>query len=182
MNEKRRFSAEEADEWIKSREWANGLQLVTDESVNAEEFATQYAANKSLWDTLFAWIRDNDVTALDIGRYDLVPGRLWINVNEYIPLKAEDAKIESHRKFIDLQYIFAGEEFLGLVDKATPEAPYDEDNDRTFFTPDEDVVYHRSDPTRFFLFFPTDKHQPSVRTCENPGMIRKIVVKIEYSR
>lgn len=182
MNEKRIKSAEEAVLWMKRREWANGLQLVADESVNAVEFASQYAANRELWDTLFAWLRDTDISSLETGSIELVPNRLRVNVDEYIPMAATEAKIESHRKYIDLQYIFSGEEFLGVAGKATPEGPYDEVNDRTFFSADEPVVYHRSDPQRFFLFFPSDRHRPSVRTCENPGRIRKIVAKIEYCR
>ena len=99
---------QEALAWVKSREWANGWNADVDESVDAVEFATQYKNNKELWDKLFSFLATTDFQSLEPGKIELVPGRLWINVLEYTPKDSDNTKIESHRKFIDLQYTFEG--------------------------------------------------------------------------
>ncbi|MDE6066141.1 MAG: DUF386 domain-containing protein, partial [Duncaniella sp.] len=69
MNNDQKFTPEEAKAWVDSREWANGWNVNADASVNAVEFATQYAANKELWDKLFAFLRDTDLNALPAGKH-----------------------------------------------------------------------------------------------------------------
>lgn len=174
MNEK------EAKEWMASRAWANGLELIADDTIDAVEFAEQYEANKELWDKLFAFLKDTDLNSLPAGKHVLEDGRLWVNILEYTPKSAEDTKIESHENFIDLQYTFTGNELMGLAGHVTPTGPYDPVKDKTNYTTDEPISYVPADPGRFFLYFPKDMHQPSVRSCENPGPSRKVVGKIEY--
>ena len=96
---------QEALAWVKSRAWANGWNVDADESVDAMEFATQYEKNKELWDKLFSFLASADFSKLEAGKIELVPGRLWINVLEYTPKDSENTKIESHRKFIDLNIL-----------------------------------------------------------------------------
>lgn len=182
MSEKKKFSPEEAKAWVESREWANGLELKADESINAVEFAEQYAANKELWDKLFAWLKETDLSKIEAGKYVIVPERLWINLLEYTPKDAANTKIESHENFIDLQYTFVGDELMGLAGKVTPTGPYDPVKDKTNYTTEEEIVYSPADAGRFFLYFPCDMHQPSVRANENAGQSRKVVGKIEYAK
>lgn len=175
------FSEAQAREWVESRQWANGWNACPDKTVNNVEFATQYARNKELWDKLFEFIATTDLTKLEPGKVVLVPGRLWINVMAYTPKSAEDTAAEVHRKYIDLQYTFEGNELMGLVNKVTPTGDYNPEKDVQKFTPAEPVSYVPAAPDRFFLYFPCDIHQPSVAATENPGVSHKIVGKIEYA-
>lgn len=183
MSTENAITPAEAREWVKSREWANGCNLIADETIDAVEFATQYRRNKELWDKLFKFLGETDPTTLEVGKIEIVPGRLWINVPAaYTPKSAEETRTENHRKFIDLQYTFEGDELYGLADpdKVTPTMEYDPVKDRTFYTLDAPASYVPAGADRFFLYFPKDLHQPSVRTSENPGLSRKLVGKIEY--
>lgn len=172
----------EAKKWVESRVWANGWKVDADESVDAVEFAEQYALNKELWDKLFAYLAETDLNTLEAGKVELVPGRLWINVLEYTPKDSENTKIENHRNFIDLQYTFVGDELMGVAGKVTPINDYDPVKDRTNYSTDEPIVYSKADADHFFLYFPKDMHQPSVRACDPAVPSRKIVGKIEYAR
>ncbi|MDE5871339.1 MAG: YhcH/YjgK/YiaL family protein, partial [Muribaculaceae bacterium] len=116
----KKFTKEEAQAWVDSRAWAKGLDLKADATIDAVEFAEQYAANPELWDALFAWIKDTDLNTVAAGKHDIVPGRLWVNILEYTPKSAEDTKIESHENFIDLQYTFVGDELMGLAGHVIP--------------------------------------------------------------
>ena len=180
--EKQILKEEEARKWVDSRVWDNGWNAVPDETVNCAEFARQYEKNKELWDKLLGFIATTDLSSLEPGKVVLVPGRLWINVMAYNPKTAEETPAEVHRKFIDLQYTFQGNELMGLVEKVTPTGDYDEVKDVQKFTPAEPVSYVPAAPDRFFLYFPSDIHQPSVAACEQPGLSRKIVGKIEVAR
>ena len=46
MSNAKKYTPAEAQAWVESREWANGWNINTDSTVNAVEFANQYAANK----------------------------------------------------------------------------------------------------------------------------------------
>lgn len=184
MSTEKTITPEEAREWVKSREWANGCKLNVDDTVDAGEFATQYRRNKPLWDKLFKFLAETDPMTLEPGKIELEKGRVWINVpTEYTPKSAEETRTENHRKFIDLQYTFVGDELYGLADpdKVTPTMEYDPVKDRTFYTLDAPASYVPAGPDRFFLYFPHDLHQPSVQSSENPGVCRKLVGKIEYA-
>ena len=176
------ISKEEARKWMESREWANGWDAVADETIDAVEFYRQYHANKELWDKLFKFLAETDPNTLEAGKIVLDDGRLWLNILEYTPKSAEDTKIESHKNFIDLQYTFVGNELMGLAGHVIPTGDYDPVKDKTNYTTDEPISYVPADPKRFFLYFPADMHQPSVRSKENPGVSRKIVGKIEFAK
>lgn len=179
---KKTFTKEEAQAWVDSRAWAKGLDLKADATIDAVEFAEQYAANPELWDALFAWIKDTDLNTVAAGKHDIVPGRLWVNILEYTPKSAADTKIEGHENFIDLQYTFVGDELMGLAGHVIPTGPYDPVKDKTNYTTDEEISYVPAPNDTFFLYFPKDMHQPSVRAHENAGPSRKVVGKIEYAR
>ncbi len=180
MNNNKMTEAQ-AREWVESRQWANGWTVAPDATVNNVEFATQYAKNKDLWDKLLQFIATTDLRTLEPGKVVLVPGRLWINVMAYTPKTAEETPAEVHRKYIDLQYTFEGNERMGLVKKVVPTGDYNSEKDVQKFTPAEPVSYVPAAPDRFFLYFPSDIHQPSVAAVDNPGLSRKIVGKIEYA-
>lgn len=180
MSTENKMSAAEATKWVESREWANGWDVNADKSINPVEFATQYALNKELWDKMFKFLAETDLSKLQPGKIVIEEGRLWFNVLEYTPKSAEDTKIEAHKNFIDLQYTYDGNELMGVAGKVTPINEYDPVKDRTNYSTDEEIVYSPAPADRFFLYFPCDMHQPSVRSVDNPGVSHKIVGKIEY--
>lgn len=172
-----------APEWVASREWSNGWNVNPDASINASEFKTQYKANKPLWDALFSFLRDTDLNTIAAGKHDIIPGKVWVNILEYTPKDAANTKIESHENFIDLQYTFVGNELMGVAKgKVIPTGPYDPVKDKTNYTTEEEIEYSPAPADRFFLYFPSDMHQPSVAASENPGPSRKVVGKIAYAR
>ncbi len=181
MQTNSKITREEAEKWVESRVWDNGWNVNPDKTVDCVEFATQYERNKPLWDKLLKFIAETDLTTLEPGKIVLEEGRLWINVLEYTPKSAEDTKIEAHRNMIDLQYTFEGNEIMGLAGHVTTKTEYNPVKDVTFYTTDEPVSYVPASPDRFFLYFPKDMHQPSVRADENSGVSHKIVGKIEYA-
>jgi len=99
-------------------------------------------------------------------------------VAQYYGKQKADAFYESHKKYIDIQYVIEGEELIGLttLDKVTVKDAYSEKKDIAFYNSDSgDCI--KATPEKFFLFFPEDVHRPSITTGDSI-LVKKIVVKI----
>ena len=91
--------------------------------------------------------------------------------------KEEEVLFESHREYIDLQYVIEGSEYIGLSHNATENIVlYNEEKDIAFYKADIEK-YLWADSTRFFLFFPEDLHQPCMNTGQSKK-VKKVVIKI----
>jgi YhcH/YjgK/YiaL family protein len=168
------------DKWFNGKEWSKGWQINPDASINRREFAVSYFKNKERWAKAFGFLKNNDLSKLEVKRYDIDGDNLYASVNEYMTKNEETAKFEAHRKYIDIQYIISGKEIMNIAPlKTTKEVltPYDATKDIEFITVDK-IVNCKADPSNFFIFFPDDAHRPSLKDGVN-SMVRKIVVKLK---
>jgi biofilm protein TabA len=168
-------SAKKVDRWIAQRDWAGGVILSPHLSVNKAAFYEAYHANKKLWDAAFDFMKTHDLVNIATGKYAIMGDTVFASITEDPSKKMEDAKWESHKKYIDLQYIIKGKEIIGVADasKATVTKPY---------TPDAmnyiaDGTYYTTDSGTFFLFFPNDAHRPVIK-ADGYDVVKKIVIKI----
>jgi YhcH/YjgK/YiaL family protein len=100
---------------------------------------------------------------------------------EYQTKDIELCLLEGHQKYIDVQYIIEGEEFIGvnsLVDQ-TPHIPLDIEKDVAFY-PGNGYQF-KLEAGNFAIFFRTDLHQPCIKVNE-PTQVRKVVVKIRANK
>jgi YhcH/YjgK/YiaL family protein len=87
-----------------------------------------------------------------------------------------DAKLEAHRKYIDIQYVIAGTDEMGFkptADCKEIDTEYDVNNDIEFFE-DQPDSWTPVPAGSFVIFFPQDAHAPLVSS----GEIHKAVLKI----
>ncbi len=98
-------AVKKADKWVKSRVWAKSLKINPDPSVNSVEFEKQYQANPALWDKAFQFLSDEKLKTLATGRYPIDGTDAFALVSEGAPKAQDEVKWESHRKYIDLQYV-----------------------------------------------------------------------------
>lgn len=110
------------------------------------------------------------------GRYELDGQRLYAIVQEY-STKAE-GRWEAHRRYIDIQFMLAGDERMGWAPTRdlTVQEAYDPAKDAAFFTGQgsEFVVA----AGQFAIFFPEDAHMPTL-AAGDPQTVRKVVIKVE---
>lgn len=159
-----------------TKDLLHSLSMKPHESIDQQEFLRQYAANQKLWEKAFAFLRNTHLSSLPVGKYPVVGDSVFVSVT-YGPEKAFDStKWESHRRYIDLQYIASGREKIGVaeVSKATVLVPYNEKKDVANYA--AEGKFYVADPSQFFLFFPPDAHRPNIKVEE--GDVRKVVVKI----
>jgi len=114
---------------------------------------------------------------LQPGHIELDGKYVYINVDEVNGKSREEAKIEAHRKYIDIQVPISGSEVMGVMHIAELRdlsMPYDEEKDVMFFS-DKITNWQTVEPGEFIIFFPEDGHAPLVECGEGH---KKIVVKI----
>jgi len=164
-------------EWFENGEWNKDLRLKVHPSVDVKQFYEQYRKRPDLWTATFKYLK-NDLMTVEAGKYPLKGDEAVAIVSEYQTKELEDAKWESHRKFIDLQYVIDGEEKMGLLplQVAKLASDYQEDKDVILFG-DQDGEYYVANPDIFFLFFPDDVHRPCIRIGESKP-VKKLVIKI----
>ena len=100
---------------------------------------------------------------------------------ECYPSKARaDGFFESHRRYIDVQIIFEGEELMEVADISTMKTrqPYLPERDLITYEDNLDATLLRVFPGQAAVFFPTDAHMPTLRVREAGGLVRKCVIKI----
>lgn len=180
-NAQNKDSVATARKWVKSRVWAKDLKLKIDPSVNSVEFERQYEANPALWDKVFKFLGDSKLATLAPGKYPIEGTEAYAMITAGAPKNIDDVKWESHRKFIDLQYVMAGKVKLGVtpVSSAKITAPFDETRDAANYT--AEGKYYEATPEAFFLFFPQDAHRPDIKV-DGYDTLKKLVIKVPYQK
>jgi YhcH/YjgK/YiaL family protein len=142
----------------------------------------RYRALHPLFADAFGFLRGTDLHALETGRHAIDGERLFAIVEACAGRTRTEAKLECHRRYIDIQLVLEGVDEMGwkpLAGCVDPATDYDAARDIRFFN-DAPSSWIATPPGAFCLFFPDDAHAPLVSTLKGPGagMIRKVVVKI----
>lgn len=124
------------------------------------------------------FLKENDFDAMEDGEYEIGDGVFAI-VSEYSTKDAEDCKPESHRKYVDIQYLHCGEENIGWAPLGDQKvlSEYNEASDVVFF--DCETQLFKLSAKMFAVFYPGDIHQPGIMVSES-SKVKKVVVKIPF--
>ncbi|WP_448699691.1 YhcH/YjgK/YiaL family protein [Mucilaginibacter sp. AW1-3] len=168
-----------ADKWFADHKYLDGLKLVPAPSTNKMEFAKQYAANKVVWDKVFAYLKNTDLDALPVGKYAVEGTTATVAVTDNPTKEYEKTAWESHRKFIDLQYAITGAEKMETtpITSLTVTEPYLDAKDVAHYQ--GTGIQYEARPGTFFLFFPADAHRVNIK-ADGADHDKKIVIKIPY--
>lgn len=91
-----------------------------------------------------------------------------------------DSFFETHRKFIDVQILVAGEETMEVFDvsRASVREPYREDRDLIAYHDVANASLIRLLPGHAAIYFPNDVHMGGLRSGANTVLVRKSVLKL----
>jgi uncharacterized protein, YhcH/YjgK/YiaL family len=124
----------------------------------------------------FDYLKNTDFSTLEDGRIELDGDRLYLNIASIKGKEKQDAPIETHNNYIDIQLPLLGIEKIGWKaggDLQEVSESYNAEKDITFFV-DRPTDYTKIYPGEFVIYFPEDGHAPGI----GEGLIRKIVVKV----
>ena len=146
--------------------------MIHDQLENAERYYGEHPGFRAA----FEFLRTRNLRELPLGRHEIDGERLFAIIARERGRGRTGAKPEAHRKYIDIQYVVAGEELIGIratADCRESTAPFDLERDIGFFT-DPPKEWVSLPPGTFAIFFPEDAHAP----LAGEGDVHKAVVKI----
>lgn len=148
--------------------------MVLDKIENQELYSNIHKDFKKVFD----FIKSNDLENIELGKHIIEGENVFVVVMEYTTQDVFECKMETHKKYIDIQYMINGEEHIGVssLHDETPTTPYDEEGDFMFYTlPALPKIQLKKE--HFAIFFPDDIHQTMIQ-IDSPKPIRKAVFKI----
>jgi biofilm protein TabA len=128
----------------------------------------------------FEFLERTDLAALPMGKHE-IHGESVFALAMKCPSRAPGAgQFESHREYIDIQYLVSGEEIIGVapVEKLKAVTPYDPAKDIVFYSPPESCQDLVIRPGHFAVFFPPEGHLPMCHS-HGPHELHKVVVKVK---
>lgn len=172
------WTARKSAAWFREGEWNKGIKAHPHPSIDKLEFARQYHADKQLWTEVLAFLNRKDLNALAPGKYLIAGDSAYAMISEFTAKKPEETQYESHRKYIDVQYVIRGKERIGVAPLASAKVtePYDASKDIAHYR--ANGKFYLATPAQFFIFFPGDAHRPDLEAGHPAEQVKKLVIKV----
>ncbi len=141
---------------------------------------TKHGGNFKLADRLmlaFRFLQNHDPATAQPGTTELDGTQVYAMVQHYDSKPRAKGMWEAHRKYIDVQYVAAGEELMGYVNLGHVKAgPYDASKD--FLLAEGDGNFLHMPAGTFIILTPQDAHMPQIAVNDQPQPVKKVVVKV----
>lgn len=148
------------------------LTLVLDTLANAARYAGMHPG----FARAFEFLVTTDLPALAPGRHEIDGDRIYVSIDHKDGRGENGARLEVHRRYIDIQYTIDGNELIGwmpIARASSPDGDFDATKDIGFFA-DRPSTWVSVPPGSFTIFFPHDAHAP----LAGQGLLKKAIVKI----
>lgn len=135
-----------------------------------------YFGAHPLFKKAFDFVGRKDLLGLKEGKHEIEGQSVYALVSFPEGAGRGQAKLEAHRKYIDIQLCFKGEDVIGWrpgKECRAVSVKYDAGRDCEFFA-DIPVSWFSVKPGYFAVFFPEDAHAP----LAGEGKMHKVVVKV----
>ncbi len=148
--------------------------MITDKLANSYLYYTCHPEFRAA----FEFLLNTDLLHAPVGKYDIQGDDAFALVQQIETRPADECMFESHREYIDIQYILADDETIGYsqIEKLTPVNEYEEPKDARLYTGTGDMVTLGAG--EFAVFFPQDGHMPGVSPAGEYGVSKKVVLKV----
>lgn len=137
----------------------------------------EYEKISPLFKQAFEYLKTLDFERLETGKTELKGKDLFVNITDTKLKIEEDAKVEVHNLYADIQLPISQPETFGWIDRSNlrnEREAFNSEKDIQFFL-DKANTFITIQPYDFAIFFPEDGHAP----CIGNGEVRKIVVKVK---
>jgi YhcH/YjgK/YiaL family protein len=149
--------------------------IIIDKLARAERYYDMHPA----FEKAFTFLRREGLAELPADRHEIDGEKLFCMISKGPGRSRSEAKLEAHRKYIDIQYVIAGTDEMGwrpTADCKLIDTEYDADKDIMFFNDPPDS-WTPVPAGSFVIFFPQDAHAPLVSSEEIHKAVLKIAVE-----
>lgn len=124
------------------------------------------------------FLKNQDFSTMEPQRIDISGEEVYALVQKYDTRPENECKWESHRRFVDIQFIAAGRERIGwaIRDLLKVKTTYNETKDQTVH--EGSGAYLTLTEGYFAILWPEDAHMPCLAVDE-PEPVVKVVVKVQ---
>lgn len=127
------------------------------------------------------FLEKNDLAALADGKYEIDGDNVYMKLGTYALKTPENAALEAHDNYIDIQVVVDGSEGFGWRFREQCDSPRGEMN------LEKDIIFYNDRPSatvtakdgEFVIFFTDDAHAPLTDTGLARKDVRKCVFKIK---
>ncbi len=131
--------------------------------IDTLENLKKYAAVNPLFEKVVAFIAENDLNSLEVGKHEIVGKDLFVNITTTKGRTPEEAVIETHNNMIDIQIPLNATETFGYTQRdRLPDAEYNAEKDITKIPGLAADSYVTCEPGMMAIFFPQDGHAPCI--------------------
>jgi YhcH/YjgK/YiaL family protein len=154
--------------------------MILDKLQTADRYASLHQAFARAFEYLrnanWAQLTSSHGAAHHSTRHSIDGDRIYVSIDAMEGRGREGARLEAHRRYIDIQFTIDGHEEIGwkpLADCVVTSAAYDGAKDVMFFS-DRPDSWLALPAGHFAIFFPDDAHAP----LAGRGTLTKAIVKI----
>lgn len=140
------------------------------------ENSNRYLSLHKDFELVFDYLKTHNLLEQKCGKYEIKSNEVFYNLQEYETKPIQ--KLEAHKKYIDIQVVVQGEEYMGYtnIKNTVVTEEYNNEKDVMFLNGKVDKL--KADNKTFLIFFPDDAHMPSL--CEQaPKNVKKAIFKIK---
>lgn len=130
-----------------------------------------------LFKQAFDFLKNSGLSAMPLGKVEIAGDDLFAMISDSRLKAVQEAKLEVHNKYLDIQMPLSGSETMGWKSRVLLEKSleaFDTERDIQFFE-DSISTFFNLAPYNFVIFFPQDGHAP----CIGEGSVKKVVIKIK---
>lgn len=132
-------------------------------------------------DLALGHLQHMNVSEADVGKKVFVNDGFYYSVLKYMTKPEEEAKLESHRKYVDIQIIVKGEELMDIVDisRLIMKENYNADNDVMFWNVPERMARLTLKAGDYIILYPENAHRGAIKMSEENTEVLKILGKVK---
>ncbi|WP_125591276.1 YhcH/YjgK/YiaL family protein [Companilactobacillus jidongensis] len=149
---------------------------------NKSDSTAKFLSNLSALKPVFNFLKNTDLSALELGKHDISDG-IFANVQEYDTKEEKLGRWESHKKYIDFQYVISGQERIKTTSSSKLTLKDDEldKKDALYYEKYQGstslIELHQDD---FGVFLPEDAHEACLN-LDTVSHVKKAVIKIPFA-
>lgn len=136
---------------------------------------------RSRLDRAISFLRAISISETDIGKKITVDENFFYTIQQYQTKPEDYAKLESHRKFADIQIIIKGEELMDIADisRLTAKSDYNPQDDVMFWNIPDHMARITLRAGDYIILYPENAHRGAVQVGAKSRKILKIVGKVK---